>query len=94
MEKYFIQHNQYFNELGVPRKPYFRIYEKKKFMGLVPYKKYVSETIIGMGDSYTTPIDFKSEETAEEFIRTILCVGIKREETNRFTFKVIECTKN
>jgi len=94
MKKYFIQHNQYFDGSGVPSKPYFTIYEKKRFMGWVPYKKYVSETIGDMSGSYKSTISFTSEESAEVFVRDILCEGVKRESTMKFTIKVMECTEN
>ena len=69
--KYYIDHNQYFNEIGVPSAPYFRVYHMRKFLGLIPYRKFAEETHRGMGDCYTSPINFKTEEKAETFIKDV-----------------------
>jgi hypothetical protein len=88
---YYIDHNQYFNEIGVPSAPYFRVYHMRRFLGLIPYRKFAEETHCGMGDCYSSPINFKSEELAETFIKEVLCAGIKTETTQRNIVKEIKC---
>jgi len=90
--KYYIEHNQYIDELGKRREPYFRVYHMKKFLGLIPYRKFAEETSCGMGDCYTSPINFKSEELAYTFVKDVLCTGIKTETTRRFIITEIECS--
>ena len=88
---YYIDHNQYFNEIGVPSPPYFRVYHMRKFLGLIPYRKFAEETICGIGDCVTAPINFKTEEKAESFIKDVLCAGIKTETIQRNIIKEIKC---
>ena len=89
---YYIDHNQYFNEIGVPSAPYFRVYHMRRFLGLIPYRKFAEETHCGMGDCYSSPINFKSEELAETFIKEILRAGIKTENIKTFTIKEVTCS--
>ena len=89
--KYFIEHNQYIDELGKASTAYFRVYHMRKFLGLFTYRKFAEETSCGMGDCYTSPINFKSEDLAETFVKDVLCAGIKTESTSRHTIKEIEC---
>jgi len=89
--KHFIEHNQYYNELGIPNAAYYRVYTKKKFLGFFPYKKYASETQCGMGDCYTVPLVFTCKKEATTFIKSILCKLIKTETTERFTISVVDC---
>jgi len=63
----------------------------KRFLGLISYKKYSTETTCGIGDCYNTPINFKSEKVAKKFIKNILCLGIKTENTKITTIKEISC---
>jgi hypothetical protein len=44
-----------------------------------------------MGDYYSSPINFKSEELAETFIKEVLCAGIKTETTQCNIIKEITC---
>ena len=89
--KYFIEHNQYTNEKGNPSAPYFKVYNIRKVLGLIPYKKYSTRTVSGMGHTIKKAITFKSEELAETFIRNVLCEGIKTEHIHTSTIKEIKC---
>jgi len=91
--KYYIEHNQYTNEMGKASDTYYRVYHMRKFLGLISYKKFASETNCGSMDCYTSPICFKSEEMAETFIKDVLCAGIKTDNTFRVTVKEIECNR-
>jgi hypothetical protein len=91
--KHFIEHNQYYNELGIPDAPYYRVYTKKKFLGLFLYSSYATETRCGWGDCYNAPIDFKTAKEATEFIKSILCKSIKTETTKRFIIASVDCKK-
>jgi len=63
----------------------------RKFLGLIPYRKFAEETHCWMGDCYTSPINFKSEKKADAFIKDVLCAGIKTETTQHHIVKEITC---
>jgi len=89
--KYFIEHNQYTDAKGKPTKAYFRVYHMRKFLGLIPYRKYAVETMGEKGYRYTTSIRFKTKGLAEKFIKEVLCAGITPGCTRRYTIKAIHC---
>lgn len=89
--EYFIEKRQYHNELGKPSDPYYWIFSYRRFLGLIRYKKYIKETQYGYGDCYTTQIEFKTIERAEEFIQTVLCTGVPRETIKKEIIKRVNC---
>lgn len=89
--KYYIERNQYFTERGESLKPYYYIYYIKKFLGLIPYKKYSTERWCGVNGCVDSPLSFKTIEKAEEFIANVLCKGIKTEHIEKSTIKELTC---
>ena len=47
--EYYIDRNQYIDELGAASLPYFRVYHIRKFLGIIPYRKFANEEICGWG---------------------------------------------
>jgi len=89
--EYHIEKRQYHDELGKPSDPYYWIFSYRRFLGLIRYKKYIEETECGMSGCYKTKITFKTIESAEEFIQTVLCPGVPRETTKKEIIKSVNC---
>jgi len=89
--KYFIEHNQYIDAKGKGSKVYFTVYHVRKFLGLIPYRKYAEETVYYYDHASAFPLTFETEDLAETFIKEVLCAGIKTEKTNRYSTKEIQC---
>jgi len=92
MKTYEIVKNNYINELGEPDKDRFQVRWRMKswFFG-IPYWKYVTERICGMGDCYNSRLNFKTKKLAEHHVTEILCKGIETETVQKEIVSTINC---
>lgn len=71
---YQVVEKQYFNSVGVGKDKYYYIKIKKSFLG-ISYWVYYTEEICNLTGKYRSRVSFPSEESAERFIKDVLCPG-------------------
>ena len=71
MKEYHIETRQDFNKKGKPSEPYYQIYYIKKFLGVIPYRKYITKTEGSVSGSCKVRINFKKVQSAIDFINKI-----------------------
>jgi hypothetical protein len=69
--KYVVVKEEYFTDHGKIYNTKYRIRYKTTFLGLFSYWNYIRD---GNG-KYSSRIDWKTKESAEDFIKNVLCLG-------------------
>jgi hypothetical protein len=71
MKLFRIVRNEYYNEYGQLARTYWTVLEKRKFLWW-----YYWKTVEHQADwDYTSPITFKSNEDANEFVQEVFVLG-------------------
>lgn len=71
---YQVVERQYFDSKGVGKDKYHYIRIKKSFLGIT-YWSYYTEEICNLTGKYRSRVSFETAESAETFIKEVLCPG-------------------
>lgn len=88
--KHRIIESVYVDHYGKESNKYYYIQTQKSFLGF-KYWKTIEHTECGWGDCYKVTTEFKTHEDAVNYIKEVLCLGIKTDKRKEIIYDYHQC---